>query len=159
MASQNFRLHLIILALLERIFELDNVAFRQNVKFILLFTRQYLGSFPSGLISTLPNEIFAIRKTQLSKMQGDPCKIIADSPRKVSFPDSLRREKYNSVKQHYKQMIPEPLQSLLNFCGFHFIICSFSNFQIPTRTKLLELTILLYFLLLVITCNFSIFAT
>ena len=51
-------------------------------------------------------------------MQGEHWTMIANSPQMLYFADSLGRKKYSFLKQHYEQMMPEPLQSHPSVCGF-----------------------------------------
>ena len=48
-------------------------------------------------------------------MQGEHLILIAKSRHKLFSADSLGREKYSFFKHKYKQMIPEPLQSIPAF--------------------------------------------
>ena len=47
----------------------------------------------------------------------------------IVFADSLGRKKYSFLKQHYEQMMPEPLQSHPNVCGFYTIYAAFHLFK------------------------------
>ena len=49
---------------------MDNVVLRQLINSILPLKYRYLGSFPSIYVPFVPNETFAIIKTQPSNMQG-----------------------------------------------------------------------------------------
>ena len=42
----------------------------------------------------------------------------AKSGQVLYFADSLGRKRYSFLKQHYEQMLPEPLQSHPSVCGF-----------------------------------------
>ena len=55
--------------------------------------------------------------------------MIANSPQKLCFADSLGREKYSFLKQHYEQMMPERLQSNPSVCGFYTIYAAFHLFK------------------------------
>ena len=55
--------------------------------------------------------------------------MIAKFCRILYFPDSLGRKKYSFLKQHYEQMMPEPLQSHPNDCGFYTIYAAFHLFK------------------------------
>ena len=58
-------------------------------------------------------------------MQGDQGILIANSPQKLCFADSLGRKKYSFLQQLYEQMIPEPLQLHPSVCGFYTIYAAF----------------------------------
>ena len=55
--------------------------------------------------------------------------MIANSRQKLYFADSLGREKYSFLKQHYEQMMPKPLQSHPSVCGFYTIYAAFRLFK------------------------------
>ena len=63
-------------------------------------------------------------------MKGKHWIMIANSRQIFYFADSLGREKYSFLKQHYEQMMPEPLQPLPNVCGFYTIDAAFHLFKI-----------------------------
>ena len=53
-------------------------------------------------------------------MQGEHWIMVANSREETFFADSLGREKRNIfLKQHYKQIMPEPLQSHPSVCSFY----------------------------------------
>ena len=62
-------------------------------------------------------------------MQGEHWRMIANSCQNLYFADSLGREKYSFFKQHYEQMMPEPLQSHPSVCGFYTIYAAFHLFK------------------------------
>ena len=62
-------------------------------------------------------------------MQGEHWIMIANSCQTLYFGDSLGRKKYNFLKQHYEQMMPEPLQSHPSVCGFYTIYAAFHLFK------------------------------
>ena len=97
---------------------MDKFALQQIINRIPLLKFRYLGSFPSDYVPTLENDTFAIINTQPSNMQGEHWIMVANSRQKLYFEDSLGRKKYSFLKQHYEQMIPEPLQSHPSVCGF-----------------------------------------
>ena len=97
--------------LLEKLSEKDNVSLRQIINRIPVLKYRYRGSFPSDYVPTLDNDTFAIINTQPSNMQGVHWIMIANSRQILYFADSLGRKKYSFLKQHYEQMMPEPLQS------------------------------------------------
>ena len=62
-----------------------------------------------------------------SNMQGEHWIMIANSRQKLFFADSLGRPSF--LKQHYKQMMPEPLQSHPSLCGFYTKYAAFHLFK------------------------------
>ena len=62
-------------------------------------------------------------------MQGEHWIMIANSCQKLYFADSLGREKYSFLKQHYEQMMPEPLQSHPSVCAVYRIYAAFHLFK------------------------------
>ena len=62
-------------------------------------------------------------------MQGEHWIMIANSCQKLCFADSLGRKKYSFLKQHFDQMLPEPLQSHPSVCGFYTIYAAFHLFK------------------------------
>ena len=62
-------------------------------------------------------------------MQGEHWIMNANSCRKMYFADSLGLKKYSFLKQHYEQMMPEPLQSHPSVCGFYRIYAAFHLFK------------------------------
>ena len=62
-------------------------------------------------------------------MQGENWIMIENSRQKLLFVDSLGRKKYSFLKQHYEQMMPEPLQSHPSVCGFYTIYAAFHLFK------------------------------
>ena len=106
---------------------MDNFALQQIINRIPLLKFRYIGSFPSDYVPTLVNDTFAIINTQPSNMQGEHWIMIASFR---YFADSLGRKKYSFLQQHYKQMMPAPLQSHPSLCGFHTIDAAFNLFKI-----------------------------
>ena len=49
----------------------------------------------------------------------------------MSFADSLGRKKYSFIKQQYEQMMPEPLQSHPNVCGYYTINAALYFSKLP----------------------------
>ena len=109
---------------------MDNVFLQQIINRIPLLKYRYRGSFPSDYVPTLDNDTFAILNTQPSNKQGEHWIMIANSRQKLYFADSLGRRKYSFLKQHYEQMIPEPLQSRPSVCGFYTIHTAFHLFKL-----------------------------
>ena len=108
---------------------MENFALQQIINRIPLLKFRYLGSVPSDYVPTLENDTFAIINTQPSIMQGEHWIIVANSRQKLYFADFLGRKKYSFLKQHYEQMIPEPLQSHPSVCGFYTIYAAFHLFK------------------------------
>ena len=108
---------------------MDNFALQQIINRIPLLKFRYLGSFPSHYVPTLDNDTFAIMNTQPSNMQGEHWVMITIFQHELNFADSLGREKYSFLKQHYKQMVPAPLQSHPSACGFFTIYAAFNLFK------------------------------
>ena len=81
-------------------------------------------------------------------MRGEHWIMIANSRQKLYFADSRGREKYSFVKQHYKQMMPEPLQSHPSVCGFTIYATSYLfKFRQEKITGVDNVMMLMYFLL------------
>ena len=108
---------------------MDNFALQQIINRIPLLKLRYFGSFPSEYVPSPDNDTFAIINTQPSIMQGEHWIMIANSRHEFYFADSLGREKYSFLKQHYKQMMPAPLQSHPSVCGFYTIYAAFHLFK------------------------------
>ena len=108
---------------------MDIFALQQIINRILLLKFRYLGSFPSDYVTTLDTDTFAIINTQPSNMQGELWIMIANFRHEIFFADSLGCKGYSFLKQHYKQMIPAPLQSHPNVCGFYTIYSAFHLFE------------------------------
>ena len=108
---------------------MDNVSLQQIINRIPLLKYRYRCSFPSDYVPTLENDTFDIINTQPSNMQGKHWIMVANSRQKLFFADSLGRKMYSFLKQHYEQMMPEPLQSHPNVCGFYTIYAAFHLFK------------------------------
>ena len=108
---------------------MDNFALQQIISRISLLKFRYFGSFPSDHFPTLDNDTFAIINTQPSIMQGEHWIMIANSRQKLYFADTLGRKKYSFLKQHYEQMMPDPLQSHPSVCGFYTIYAALRLFK------------------------------
>ena len=115
--------------LLEKTFKLDNVSLQQIINRMPLLKYWYRGSFPSDYVPTLEEGTFAIINTQPGNMQGEHWIMIANSRQKLYFADSLGRKKYSFLKQHYEQMIPQPLKSHPSVCRFCTIYEAFHQFK------------------------------
>ena len=109
---------------------MDNFALQQIINRIPLLKFRYPGSFPSDYVPTLDNDTFAIINTHPSNMQGEHWIMIANLPTELFFADSLGCKGYSLLNnQHYKQMIPAPLQSHQSVCGFYTIYAAFHLFK------------------------------
>ena len=97
---------------------MHSFALQQIINRIPLFKFRYLVLIPSDYVPTLDNDTFAIINTQPSNMQGEHWIMVTNFWHELYFGDSLGHEKYSSLKQHYKQMMPASLQSHPSVCGF-----------------------------------------
>ena len=70
--------------------------------------------------------------------------MFANSHQVLFFAQFLGREKYSFLKQHSKQIMPEPLQSTPSVCGYHTIYAAFHLFH-HDKKKLQEFTMLMHF--------------
>ena len=119
---------------------MDNFALQQIINRIPLLKFWYLGSFPSDYVPTLDNDTFAIINTQPTNMQGEHWIMIANFRHELYLADSLGCKKYSFLNnQHYKQMMPAPLQSHPSVCGFYTIYAAFHLFKFHKK-KLQEFT-------------------
>ena len=62
-------------------------------------------------------------------MQGEHWIMIANFRHELYFADSLGCKKYSLLKQHFKQMMPAPLQSHPSVCGFYTIYAAVHHFK------------------------------
>ena len=62
-------------------------------------------------------------------MQGEHWIMIANFTHELYFADSPGCKGYSFLKQHYKQMMPTPLQSHPSVCGFYTIYAAFHLFK------------------------------
>ena len=112
---------------------MDKFVLQQIINRILLLKLRNLGSFPSNYVPTLDNDNFAIFNTQPSIMQGENWIMIAIFRHELYFADTFGCEGYsflnNNNNQHYKQMMPAPLQSHPGVCGFYTIYAAFHLFK------------------------------
>ena len=109
--------------------KMDNFALQQIINRIPLLKFRYLGSFLSDGVPTLDNDTFAIINTQPSNMQVEHWIMIAKFRHELYFADSLGCKGYSFLKQHYKQMMPAPLQSHPSVCGIYTIYAAFHIFK------------------------------
>ena len=109
---------------------MDIFALQQIINRIPLLKFRYLGSFPSDYVPSFDNDTFAVINTQPSNMQGEHWIIIAKFRHEFSFADSLGCKGYSFFNnQHYKQMMPAPLQCHPSVCGFYTIYATFHLFK------------------------------
>ena len=109
---------------------MENFALHQIINLIPLLKFWYLGSFPSDYVPTLDNDTFAIINTQPSNLQREHWIKIAIFRHQFYFADSLGCKGYSfRNNQHYKQMMPAPLESHPSVCGFHTIYAAFHLFK------------------------------
>ena len=73
---------------------------------------------------------FAFINTQPNGMQGEHWILIANFSPKCFIRYSRGRGIYKFLKQHYKQMIRDALQSYLSVCGFYTTYAAFHLFKI-----------------------------
>ena len=110
--------------------EMDSFALQQIINRIPLLNLRYLGSFPSDYVPTLDIDTFAIIYTQPSNIQGDRWIMTANFRHELYFADSLWGKGCSFLNnQHYKQIIPAPLQSHPSVCGFYTINAAFHLFN------------------------------
>ena len=118
---------------------------QQIINRIPLLKFRYLGSFPSDHFPTLDIDTFAIINTQPSNMQGEHWIKIASFQHDFDFADSLGCKGYSSLNnQHYKQMMPAPLQSHPSVCGFYTIYAAFHLFKFRQK-EITGVTVLMCF--------------
>ena len=103
------------------------MSLQQIINRITLLKIWYIGSFPSDYVPTLDNDTFAIMNTQPSNMQGEHWIMIANFRHELYFADALGRPSF--FKQHCRQMMPAPLQSHPNVCGFYTLYAAFHLFK------------------------------
>ena len=108
---------------------MDIFALQQIINRIPLLKFRYFGSFPSDHVPTLDNDTFAIINTQPSNRQGENWVMIANFRQELYFADFLVRKGYSFLKQHFKQMMPAPLQSHPSVCRFCTIYAAFHLFK------------------------------
>ena len=84
----------------------------------------------SDYVPTLDNDTFDIISTQPSNMQGEHWIKIANFQHELYFADSPGCKGYSFLNnQHYKQMMPAPLQSHPSICRFYTIYAAFHLFK------------------------------
>ena len=109
---------------------MDNFALQQSINRIPLLKFRYLSSFPSDYVPTLDNDTFAIINTQPSNMQCEHWIMIAKFRHELYIAEYLGCKGYSFLNnQHYKQMMPAPLQSHTSVCGFYTIYAAFHLFK------------------------------
>ena len=121
------------------------ILLRNKLSFVSLCSNFGTSVRSLDYIPTLDNDNVAIINTQSSNMQGEHWIIIANFRHQLYFADSLGYKGYSFLNnQHFKQMMPEPLQSRPSVSPFiqnmqNFISSSFNE------KKLQEFKMLLYF--------------
>ena len=108
--------------------KMENFALQQTISCNLVLKFWYLDSFSSDYVPTPDNDTFAIINTQPSKIQGEHWIMIANFRHELYFADSLGCEGYSFlINQHYKQMMPAPLESHPSACGFYTTYAAFHH--------------------------------
>ena len=109
---------------------MDKFALQQFINRIPLLKFRYLGSFPSDYVPTLDNNVFAIINTQPNNIQGEHCIKIQNFRHELSFAGSLGCKGCSFLNnQHYKQIMPAPLQSYSSVSDFYTIHIAFHPFK------------------------------
>ena len=114
---------------------MDNFALQQIISRILQLKFRYLGSFNSDYVPSPDNDTFAIINTQTRNMQGEQWIMIANFRHELYFADSRGCKGYSFLKQHYKQMMPEQLQSHPSVCSFYTLYAAFHLFNFSRKKK------------------------
>ena len=83
----------------------------------------------TNFFEKIDNDTFAFINTQPSNMQGEHWIMIANFRHELYFADSLGHKGYSFLKQHYKQIMPAPLQYHPSVCGFYTIYAAFHLFK------------------------------
>ena len=92
--------------------KMDKFALQQIINPIALLKFRHLGSFPSDYVPTHDNITFANINTQPINLQGEHWIMNATSRGELYFADFLGCKGYSFFNnQHYKQIMPAPLQS------------------------------------------------
>ena len=113
---------------------MDSFAQQQIINRISLLIFRYFGSFPSDYVPSLDNDTFAIIKTQPSNMQGEHWIMIATFRHELYFADSLGCKGYSYLNnQLFRLMMPAPLQSHPNVCGFYTLYAAFHLFKFQQK--------------------------
>ena len=109
---------------------MDKFALQQTINCILVPKFRYLGSFPSNYVPTLDNDTFAIINRQTNNIKGEHWIMIANLRHELYFADSLGCKGYIFLNnQHYKQMMPAPLQSHPSVCDLYTKYAAFHLFK------------------------------
>ena len=105
-----------------------------------------MGSFLSDFVPNLPNDTFAITKTQPSNTPGEHWIMIAKFHHELYFADSfaLSINNYPFLKQNYSQRVRTRLQDHPSLCGFYTIYAAvhFSKFQQEATTGVHDVNVL-----------------
>ena len=107
---------------------MDYIVLRQIIDRIPLLKYRYLGSFASDRVPMLPNDTFAIVKTEPGYMSDVHWVMSAKFKQQLYFADSLRGS-CNFLNQDYQKMVPVKLQSHPSVCGFYAIYSAFHLFK------------------------------
>ena len=106
---------------------MHNVSLQQKFNRIPLLMYRNSGLFPADYVPTLDNDTFGITNTQPSKIKGEDWIMTANSRHNLYFLDFLEWTSF--LKQQYKQMMPELLQSNPSVCDFYEIYAVFHLFK------------------------------
>ena len=110
---------------------MDYFALQKFINRMHLLKYRYLGSFPSDYVPNFDDDTFAFINTKPSNMHGEHWIMIASFRHEFYFADSLGCKVYSFLNnQHYKQMMPAPLQSYPSVCGYYTIYAAFHLFKI-----------------------------
>ena len=86
--------------------------------------------FPQTMFQLSIMVTFANINTQSSNIQGEHWIMMANFRHELCFADSLGCKGYSFLNnQHYKQMMPAPVQSHPIVCGFYTILAAFHLFK------------------------------
>ena len=73
--------------------------------------------------------------TQSGKIQADHWILIGNTRQQLRFAGSLGRKMYNFLKQHYQQIMPEPLLSHPSVCSFYTINAAVHLFKFRQKNN------------------------
>ena len=107
-----------LLVLFENLYKVDTSSFQHLINRVPLLNYRYRGFFPLAMFQILTVALLPLKIRNPAKcIEKEHWSMIANSRQILYFSDSLGREKYSFRKQHYKQFIPEILQSHPCNCG------------------------------------------
>ena len=132
--GEGFQSQLTRLVLLEKILKCITFSSQKSIKSLFLKYR-YIGSFTSEFVPVFPNGTSDFVNNQSSYMQCEQWIMKANFRYRllIVFFRLSWKEKYSFLKQHYKQIMPEPLQCLPSVCSFYAKYAT--SFKIPKRRK------------------------